>query len=844
MPDHYSESSQVRHDQMSSTMVNEDDALLGIISPLLYQTEQPQLNLDDQDWTGILTPFMEPFSPIAIYSDDGKETDTWCSGAELSKRHDLTNELTKTSHVGSVNDAQQECFQLSNAHEPPLRKRQRRQNHSCDPCRSAKRACDLPLNSIIHNKRPMMACSTCKVRGSECTAVWVSSRHPTQQLGKRARPLSYVIEADQMASSRSIKGSDVIVDTARIDHVASISEAETLLGRKATAYDICSQQFNLYVDIWDMPMTQCLSHTYRPPSYPLGATVLAQLSSCAHFVRYFEEAHLLVKSCWEINSTTWESTSVGPYLFFTASVLDALFQRRDHHAAQKTKYSRDAAINETYKWVAIATAAQFAVSHDDPLKASPRARDIALNTWSKARQLLFDNIAATTSFRVALSLLLFGTILPPTSEDEKHTEDADYAHCEGVRRLQALCANARSHFAGGHQSKVPSFFMGMRVFPGKNHPFQTLPQKERKMILESIGAMEWLASISNWIKIALSRGQFCASSLDLCTGDATAEQSMPNTAEGSIADGPVVTTRNGQGLYDMIVMRAKTEPQTVTFLWSRDVKDDVVLHAVEQAVCLVVLLWKSLAHLTLAVQNLQAHVPSDSEYEEVIRQYTAFLALMDAWRSTFGRFNEATIHSLQRSGPHLRRSVLFCSNDGDLAILQLYDVVNRLKAVLAPQPPTLAKERLSIALQSTFSRCREHRLVSAIQLSFMASSSQGVSSPGFEGKSGLKAHIEDIAAHPVSVLACIAYPSAVLIQLLEQHPFLIVQALSLAAQAFSDELHECVTKMDMKRASEMMPHLQTCLQGLQSLRSSLVMFPDIGQIHGPGVGDLVNHAYQ
>lgn len=32
--------------------------------------------------------------------------------------------------------------------------RRRRQNHSCDPCRSGKRACDLPLNVATHQQRP------------------------------------------------------------------------------------------------------------------------------------------------------------------------------------------------------------------------------------------------------------------------------------------------------------------------------------------------------------------------------------------------------------------------------------------------------------------------------------------------------------------------------------------------------------------------------------------------------------------------------------------------------------------------------------------------------------------
>ncbi|KAL4887860.1 hypothetical protein BDV59DRAFT_211784 [Aspergillus ambiguus] len=183
--------------------------------------------------------------------------------------------------------------------------------------------------------------------------------------------------------------------------------------------------------------------------------------------------------------------------------------------------------------------------------------------------------------------------------------------------------------------------------------------------------------------------------------------------------------------------------------------------------------------------------------------------LVDLWRMTFGKFNEKTRSSLQQSGPGLRRLVLFCSVDGDLAVLQFYELVSQLQSELELQASGSGKEQLCVALQSVSARCNEHRLLSAMQISFLHSTVQGISSPGFQGKSGLKAYIQDIAAHP--------------------RPYLVVEALSLAAKVFSEEVHSCVVQMDTKRASEMTAHLDTCLKGLQGLKQTLVMFPDVSR---------------
>lgn len=74
------------------------------------------------------------------------------------------------------------------------------------------------------------------------------------------------------------------------------------------------------------------------------------------------------------------------------------------------------------------------------------SRDIATDTWRRAKKLLFKNISSVRSFRLALSLLLFGLIPAPEPGDKSSVfeDDASFAFCEGVRRVRMLCAQART----------------------------------------------------------------------------------------------------------------------------------------------------------------------------------------------------------------------------------------------------------------------------------------------------------------------------------------------------------------------------------------------------------------
>jgi hypothetical protein len=59
---------------------------------------------------------------------------------------------------------------------------------------------------------------------------------------------------------------------------------------------------------------------------------------------------------------------------------------------------------------------------------------------------------------------------------------------------------------------------------------------------------------------------------------------------------------------------------------------------------------------------------------------------------------------------------------------------------------------------------------------------------------------------------------------------MIVQAHTLAAQAFAEELHDLFGgRLDTKRAKEMTDGLDTCLNGLHKLRQTIVSFPEDDQ---------------
>ena len=354
--------------------------------------------------------------------------------------------------------------------------------------------------------------------------------------------------------------------------------------------------------------------------------------------------------------------------------------------------------------------------------------------------MVFKNIAATDSFRQSLSLAFFGCILRVngySDEDKVFEEDATFALCEGIRRLHALCARAHSRLqrAGGDMQDTRT-----------SGPIPNLPSEATANVMELIGALGWLASIVNDAVIASSHGDICPmdpASRFHRSRDSPSETELSSPQHGSDEDPDRA-----------IVMRAQSEGQALMAFWGCGPSNDNLEQTVRQLGSLVIVLFKKLASFIWDSKQLGT---GKSSYGQTQQHYETTLKLAEAWRSAFGTWDDATTTCFRQAPAGIRRIVAFCLTDGELAVLLLYDAARRLEIELAQQPSAPGKKRLLDALRSSRSNLRDQRLTSAVQISTLASISLGVTSPGFDGKSGLKASVQDIGAHPVSGTAHSSY---------------------------------------------------------------------------------------
>lgn len=643
------------------------------------------------------------------------------------------------------------------------KRRPRTQNHSCDPCRAGKKACDLRMNIVIdENKRPSTPCSTCDIRGMECKVGWLASRQYSQQIKKRAQTSKRVRESSNTIPDDGTQlDRKAGVDSPFTDSLVPVSTRETNLVRQFTVRETCLQKFRLWVDVVEMPITECLSKGCMPPTFKQGLAALSPLSTNLHSLFYWNQARSWIEDCWEMNkSSPWSSNMSAPHLFLAVSFLDSLFPARTTSQSRPSPIStsRDASINEAYKWVALAAATQYVF--DEHEVVNPRARDIAFTTWHKAKHMVFSNISAVSSFRLALSLILFGSVLPPmsTSGDSTYEEDAAFAHCEGIRRLQELCFQARACIRGDLPTNPCRSEPGIsrKTSARPTHPVQPLPQEAREDVLELIGSLQWLVVMGNSVTIATSRGRICAMPPHIGDSKAgrlllTKDTGPPRSSMGdssAVADGTY-----DQAIQESILTRARADLQPITALWRRDIAKEDMSDPLRESGSLVVLLFHTLALLTVDAQNVAEG--SDASYDHVHQHLCAFMKLANVWRSGFGRFDKAMSSlSIRQSGQQVRQNVFFCSNDGDLAILLFLKLVDELEKLLAESPlPSSAKEMLCATIESTSAYRKKHRLISAIQISFLASAARDLAKEKQDDTGddhGLRTFVKDIAAHPVS----------------------------------------------------------------------------------------------
>jgi hypothetical protein len=253
--------------------------------------------------------------------------------------------------------------------------------------------------------------------------------------------------------------------------------------------------------------------------------------------------------------------------------------------------------------------------------------------------------------------------------------------------------------------------------------------------------------MTNSVAVALSRGKICPLPLEICDTAVGSPYSAQDATQVSDSDISSVALLNDYGIDNSVASWAKEGTRAFIALLSKDSSEDLLLQAVRQSGAVDVLLWTCLASLTLDVEKI---VDRNTDYEAVHRRYTIAVRLVELWKLSFGSLDSTTAFCIQQSSSDIRRLAGFCLNDGELAILVFCALAHRLDTYLEEQPSTPQKELLASTLRSSRSYRKKLRILAAQQVATFAKISQGVASPGFQIKGGLKAHIQDIATHPVS----------------------------------------------------------------------------------------------
>lgn len=609
----------------------------------------------------------------------------------------------------------------------------RRQNHACDQCRASKKACDLAMNASTSQKHAQSPpCTTCMVRGQDCTTVWAVKRQSAQEARRASRAARNLQTGESVVKWTSTDGA---TPERHFGIPTPTSTIEIELARKLIANDTCTEQFHLYVDAFDVPISQCLLSGSMPPRYSLGVIAFESLSRSPYISDQVKRANSWVETCWSASTqeTGLASMAAAPHLFRTVSMLDALFCRPSTLKAGSHTAARDAAITEAYKWVAVATAAQFSLEtvqadcSTQPASESTRvrSRDIAIAAWRKAKEKVFGNIAATDSFRLAQSLVLFGFISPPSESKEDQAlceEDSTFAFCEGLRRLQTLCGKARATMEADTQCTASQSACAAKG---------TVLSHVAADVLELIGAVEWFVAMVNSIIIGTSKGSICPLPVDAsqtCAHDPKAKSSLLRPSYDHDLD-------------NAILARARSEAKAVTTVWFQAGDNDhSIIQAGRQSASVAILLWKAVSRFIIAIDPIRTG-SDNADYDLILQRYSTAAAIIELWRTTFGAFDTLANVSLQRYRRQAWRMFAFCSNDTDLAILLFHDAVAELEAQVSLSSSSIAEQRLARTLRETNSFRARQRLLSAAQVSIVAASCQ----------SGFTTNLSEVAIHPVSL---------------------------------------------------------------------------------------------
>lgn len=643
------------------------------------------------------------------------------------------------------------------------RHRPRRQNHACDMCRSSKKACDLPLTVSIGEKyKTSKGCTTCKIRGVDCTARWLFDKKLVKQTKKKAAK-----PEQSLFDSRLIDN----IDTTSSMHEpfgipTPTSTAELELGRHFMAQMKCSESFYLYVHTCDRPLTQCLLGGSMPPRYSLGIGAYIPLCNSPQASAYTQLAGSWIETCWPLSPANHADPTlmgVAPYLFSGMSVLDALLFRPQgaQSKSQSSTSSRDMRITEAYKWVAIANATQFALKKTENQSSQSfqsdssrdakmtSLQDIAYAAWCKARDMLFRNIAATNSFRLSTALMLFGMIRPAGNsaiDRQACQEDSHYALQEGLKRLTLLNEQVRSQLRRCEEAERERFQSSKPTSECRPDDLVgKLSAADRTNLLELIAASEWMVSLTNSVVIGTSKGSICPLPLDHDFATISEQSEKRCRQLGNAPASP--SSWPGESHIDELILE-RTKDNTKSAVACQELgDDDSMIRVARKANSITIVLWQSLARFTMAAKAL--------DYSAISQWYTITTTLVGLWRNQFGSLRAST--KLRFHKPSYRRMFAISSDDADAAILLFFEQVKRLETHLSMQPLSSCpeKEQLVNTLGAASTYRQKQRLTSAIMVSVMAASFDNATTEADPQSLG-----EDhygMSVHPVSERICVFF---------------------------------------------------------------------------------------
>lgn len=590
----------------------------------------------------------------------------------------------------------------------------RRQNHACDACRAAKKACDLPPRRLTQgrNNAAKRICSLCTTRGTECTVSWLENKPPN----KRAR---------QQSTAQTPSNTAIVPIN---NNSAATMTLENDIARQIVARDTREVQFNFYVDSFEMPVAHCLLRGSMPPIYKLGLEAVTDLANMASMRQYVERAESSVRMCGEASSDSpWTgSMDAAPHLFRAVSVLDAIFETVLFPRIPKAK---QASITETYRQVALATASQYTVKGPAAKPDEPsRGHDMSLATFRKARDLTFSNISTVGSFRLSFAMLLLGTVAPPGCGEELDgfLQDTRYLFQKGQRRLQSLCARATVALQA-----LSASASGYREQPINAPSGLSLPSESIPLVSELVGVLQWFVDLCHSVVLSTSQPQelIRSNSVGSLTADSPAStESLSGTGTSSEPSPPglavVPLAPMPPEVEDSIVALAKSSTTSLLGQWKHGTAHDdaTFISSARQVVAVAVLLWKSLGRLSSAVQGvLNDHTlsPCTTTVEPL---YLGMSTLVRLWRGNFGTFDTKVNPLPDDPSPIVWRLLSLCSNDSDLAILLFCSLAKTLLQHIEESPESMGLRDTNLyhRLREDAAFIKEQRLVSAKQTCIVA----------------------------------------------------------------------------------------------------------------------------